>query len=75
MSGVQEPSMEESVTTKYQVTVTQVTEGEETGTRFQITSPLLTLQVDALHEIAPKLAALYPPPVVKRQHRKQGVAS
>lgn len=31
----------------------------------------LTLRVDTLHEIAPKLAALYPVPVVKRSHRRK----
>ena len=32
---------------------------------------LLTLRVDELHELAPKLAALYPPPKVKRSHRRK----
>ena len=56
---------------RYRVVITNVTElssGEVEATGI---TEVLSMRVDELHEIAPKLAALYPPPVVKRAHRKK----
>ena len=52
--------------TGYRVLITNVPERED---------EVLVLRVDELHEIAPKLAALYPPPIVKRQHRRKKEAA
>ena len=58
---------------QYQVTINKYTEtGPPDGMlMFAITSSVLSMRVDELHEIAQKLAALYPVPVVKRQHRRR----
>ena len=56
---------------QYRVTITHVT--ARVGEPEELTgiTEVLSLRAYELHEIAPMLAALYPTPKVKRQHRKK----
>ena len=56
----------EEMSGKYRVVITETLEPVAAGSE-----EVLSFRVSLLHEIAPLLAALYPPPVVKRQHQRK----
>lgn len=57
----------------YEVVVTRIYEDSVQGGTAKTSTSEITFRVDELHQIAPKLAAFYPVPAIKRSHRRKGI--